>query len=292
MSFTVHIDKGWTSNTSMNLKGLIVRKHIEKYRIDSTTFVAPFTAQQALNLSSFAVYGPDPYARLRNATTDIDDDKRNPWVYRCTVEYSTETPDPDQENREEDNPLDDTPEIDLDGEIIMYPMFRDRNDKLIANTALQPITGVQEERAIEVLTINRNEAVRNSIRDRKYRNTVNKYAWSGAPPGTLKIRSIKATRQYRNQILFWKYNYVIAYNEKGWQPKVLNAGTMQYVPGSGSSIQKVACLDSHNERVTEPVPIDIDGKQIIESALPDAAIYLTFNTLNETDFSQLNLPSS
>lgn len=287
--------EAWTTETTMNDRGLLVKNHTQIHRVESDELVDPYVAESAL-LAELA-YGPfgvhpfDPAARLKGIHTALDPKNRDPWIYRSSIQFGSDAPTSDQPNRQEENPLDDNPEVAIDGEVMLFPMFRDLEDKLVANSAMQPVTGVNEERAIEICTIYRNEAVRDSARDREFRNTVNKFTWSGAAPGTLKITRIRADRQFRNTVLFWRYFYEIRYNEKGWQPSLLNAGTKQYVR-SGGGINKVDCTDSEGQPVTEPVPLDDFGTQIIESALPDAAVYNKFKTLKETDFMQLNLPTS
>lgn len=301
MAFNYFADRdNWTTSEDVNERGLLVRTHTLSYRIESTTLVAPYLARTALPIGVFARFDQDSSARLKSVRTTMRSKHRNPWIYDCIIQFTTDTPDISQQNLLAENPLDDVPEIEVDGEPILVPMFKDLEDTAIVNKANQPITGVMQEKTIEVITINRNEPYRNIERDRLYRGSVNQFAYAGAEPGTLKLTRIRATRQYRNAILFWRYFYELKYNEDGWQPKILNAGTKQLIerevedpedPEADPEVVAalVDCVDSDNMPVSNPVPLDEDGVQIPFDELPDAAVYLDFTTLRETDFAELSL---
>ena len=281
----------WRSETTIDERGLLVRNHYEIYEVRSDSWIEPFYAQSATNLYVFSVCPYDPGARLKGVTAAIDPERRSPWYYTVNVTYSTETPTATQQNIQYWNPLDDEPDIEIDGEPLLYPVWKDLDGKMIANTANQPITDVNEERNIEVITINRNEPILNTSRDRYYRGTVNAYAYAGAARGTLKITRIRATREYRNEFKFYKYYYEIRYNEKGWQPEILNAGVKQ-LTGSGTSLRYIDCKDSDSMPVSSPVPLDVNGRQLPQSLLPGSANFLKFKTIRETDFSALGFPLS
>ena len=294
MSFEVSRIAGWTTSTAINSSGKSVRTHTQKYRIDSTEHVDTFAAQLALGIAEFDTHGTDTDATCRKINTELDATKRDPWVYYSTAEFSTETPDPQQEDRQKENPLDDTVEESVDGETITVPLERDLEDNPIVNGANDPLLGLEGEKQIEVITYVRNEAVRDSARDRAFRGRVNSLPWNGAAAGTLKMRRIASQKQFRNRIPFYRYTYEIAYNEDGWQPTLANLGKFQIRPvsGGGGATEYVPCFDDDNNPVSDPVPLTAEGLQIPHADLPGAANKLEFTTIPEADFAALGLPTS
>ncbi len=280
---------GRKTKNRVNLQGLVTRIHTASYRLSSDVMLGTAGATAAFvfntGIDKFTRLSDDPLALCRSIDAD-EETHKEPFTYLISVEWSTETPGPDQTDRENDDPFSDAVEIDADDELITFPLFKDLNGKMIANTVGDPIGGIEQERSVEIIRFSRNEPRRDYARDRAFRYSTNLNSYSGAPKDTLKMRSIKSKPMYRNGIAFWRYTYEMAYREDKWQPSILNAGMYQLVSGS-----RVPCVDRYNEPVSDVVPLTNAGVQVAQSALPNAAVFNDFVTLQRTDFAALGLPS-
>lgn len=292
MTITVEPLQDRKAKRAVNHNGRAVSTITGSYRLTSSAQLDPEQARiefsNQTNVREFSLHSSNLSASVRSI--DVTAEKtRSPWTYMIHVEWSTETPDQNQADREQDDPMAEPVEIEIDGESIQMPLFKDINDTLIANTIGDPIGGLEEEIPIEVLTFVRNEPRRNSARDRLYRGKVNQNAIWGASQDQVKCRSIRAKRHFRRGIEYWVYTYTFAYNPRGWQEKVLNAGLYQNKTGSPVIVRQ-PCVDNNGEPVTESVPLDVNGFQIAQANLPGAAHYLDFDTVERADFAALGLP--
>lgn len=293
MATTVESLFDQTTKRTVSASGKVSRVHNSKYRLKSDDMLSTFAAAEAFSLETgiveFDSFDGDALATCRAITAKMET-RRAPWTYLVDVEWSTETPDKDQPNRELDDPFAEPVEIETDGELVSLPLFKDRDDKLIANTVGDPIGGLEQEENIEIVRITRNEPRRDSNRDRQLRNKLNENAFSGAQPGEVKLRSIRCRRQFRGRIEYWVYTYEFAYKKGGWQPSLLNAGLYKLAYDSAMNLVRVPCTDQYGEPVSEQVPLDANSNQIDPEDLPDDAHFLDFNTKEEADFDVLGLP--
>ena len=270
--------------------GRIVTTHERNYRLsvdsemDSEQARLEFISEEGITL--YQPHETDIIALCMEITA-TQEVGRAPWRFLVGVKWSTEAP--DSKERENDDPFEDEVEIESDDEIVTLPLFKDRDDVMIANTVGDPIGGLEQEEYIETVRITRNEPRRDGDRDRLFRGKVNRNTFSGGEPGTVRIRSIKCSRKFRKGIEYWRYVYELAYNARGWQPRLLNEGLYKLDDSVTPSL-RVEATDSNNVPVTSPVPLDEDGKQIAAENLPDDAHYLDFNTIEDADFDILGLP--
>lgn len=279
---------GRKTKRKVSPQGRITREHSQRFRLFSNnqldTMAATTLFTSLSGYEEMAALPEDPQANCRSIDI-VDEMTRNPFQYLVDVEWSTETPENQQQDNELDDPFAEPVEIESDDEMVSIPVWKDADGVAVLNSAKDPLQ-FEDDESIEVVTFIRNEPRRDGERDRQFRNAVNLNTWNGAEPGTLKIRKISNRRQFRKGIEYWAYRYEIAYKRSGWQPELLDAGLYQKKGG-----RRVPCLDSNNEPVTEPVPLDVTGLQLPLASIPDYLHYLTdYRRFDCLDFSELGLP--
>src|SRR5262249_3176673 len=117
-----------------------------------------------------------------------------------------------------------------------------------------------------------------------WRDKVNKGAWNGYNPGTVKVLPILSDMEYNPVCGFY---YVVTYefeiNFDGWAKSILDQGLR--VLDSGTNKQKPA-VDENGQAVTSPVLLDGGGGQLDPRSTP---VYLEYVVYAEVDFAPLNL---
>ncbi|TXI01562.1 MAG: hypothetical protein E6Q76_16900 [Rhizobium sp.] len=292
------------TKTRLGSKGQLQTSHTAQYRIYSDESPWPGDAKDAFTslsgIGMFVAMDSDPTAKVR--VLDVTGEKiKSPWTFVADVEWSTETPDEQQQDRENDDPFDDAIEFESDGEITTFPIWKDLDDKPLVNAVGEPITGLEQERNIEIVRLTRNEHSYDPERCRRFRGAINLYEFYGAAPDCVRIRKISVRRMFRNRIEYYPHTYELAYREDGWLPKLLHAGLYQLKYSGDTIVGREPCLDINNEPVSEPVPLsgppasELDqkeGLQIPASSLPSAAYFKEYRTIERRDFAELNLPRS
>lgn len=163
-------------------------------------------------------------------------------------------------------------------------IVKDRNGDAILNAAGMPFEGgIPVSVELPTLVYTRNESTFSGAIATAYANSLNKYAFSGAEPGTLKLK-ISADEKHEGEYDYWVVRYEMAYFPLGWQPKPVNAGLYQLIDD-----ELVVCRDRDRNPVSSPVPLYEEGEQIpIEDATDDLN-YVDVYFFNEMDFEDLGL---
>lgn len=274
-----------TAKFAMTNEGKVIRTYSSPARVKSTDDLDLFQLGIALGYLPGQPHPTDPEATLRDMSLERTETIAPCVWYTYTLNYSTEAPAPAATGE--------TPTADptkqrvkrrwTTSEQTLYEI-RDINGDLILNAAQQPFDGgVPISIALPTLTYVRNESTFDGSVMVQYANALNKYAFSGAEPETLRLK-ISADEMFEGNYQYWAVHYEMAYNPKGWQPQPCNAGLYQRVDG-----ELVKCMDRDLQPVSSPVPLDEDGVQIPLSGLPDDVNYVKVDLYPLIDFSDLGL---
>lgn len=164
-------------------------------------------------------------------------------------------------------------------------IVRDRNGDPILNAAGDPFDGgIPITMELPTLVYERNELNFNGALMTLYANSLNSDVYSGAEPGTLKLK-ISAQETFESDFIYWKVRYEMAYFFLGWQPKPMNAGLYQVTGGFHRR-----CVDRDNRPVMSPVPLTESGEQVPTGSLPNGVNFITVPWFNSLSYSSLGLP--
>lgn len=156
-----------------------------------------------------------------------------------------------------------------------------------AGFLFDPPVMVEESR--HVITITKNYSSLSLASIKQLRDSVNKTAWKGFPPRTLRVVGIEYSSAFENGVAFWQVTYSLAEKEDTWDIRVLDAGLCERWQigtdsGTGAPIYEFrTILDKHGNPVTEPVPLS-NGKKLAPGA-PEA--YLVFSGYRQREFNTL-----
>jgi len=136
----------------------------------------------------------------------------------------------------------------------------DKDGRSFANSAGDPVDGLEAEAALMVLTY-ANEAAENPKFKAfyKYLNACNDAEYLGCEPYTLRCTGISAEYDQAKQA--WRVSVEFTHNPDSWEIPYYNAGFNQIKDG-----KKLAITDGVGNPVNQPVPLDKQG-----AALPAAA---------------------
>lgn len=167
--------------------------------------------------------------------------------------------------------------------------FRDINNKGILNSAglyFDPPAEVDDSRP--VLSISRNEAGFNPALAIEYQDSINSDSFFGASARQVKLAGISSTRQFENNVIFWRTNYEFHFRREGWKLALLDQGRYDNlgVPIMEKDADGTLIQGSH---VADPVPLNGLGQRK-ENPSPTNVVYLEFDVYKERSFSALNLP--
>lgn len=223
----------------------------------------------------------DPRARVISIATDQLGTNRRHWT--VTVEFG----DPGEEDQE--NPLNDPPDVSWDYEDRQQAIDRDFNGVWLRNSAGDPfeeIVYVDDFR--RKLTITRKEASFPIAVADALGNRLNAATWQGYPAKQVKLQPITAQKAYHTNIgAYWvvKYDFTFAPIAADWK---------RYIRDTG--IHEIDLITGYKRRIIldddslAAVRVDLDGTGV---RLPngDTPIYKEFEVLGTADFSLLNLDS-
>ena len=270
-----------TARVTLSDEGKIGREYNEQRLVKSTVELSEYALGTQLGYLLGSGYPTDYRARLVDYSIDRHMTKAPNCAWDVSLRYSTLAP--PTVNNSDDPTQQRVKRSWQTSEHTMYT-FKDRNGKMIKNSAKQPFDGgVPVTLELPTLVYERNESTFNGTWATQWSNSINQYTYSGASPKTLKLK-ISATEQFEGDYHFWSVRYEMAYLPIGWQPQPLNAGLTQLV-----SDNLVACYDSNKVEVSSPVPLDSAGKQIEQASLPDAAYFIEVDWFPQTNFSGLGL---
>ena len=96
--------------------------------------------------------------------------------------------------------------------------------------------------------------------------------------------------RYKNGTIYYRVELELLIDEDGHKVKVLNDG-MHELDTTRTGDEKRTHIMFDGEPISQPVPLDADGKRISSDDLPASAVILDFYQYATADFSVLNLPA-
>lgn len=218
--------------------------------------------------------------------------KVSPTYYEVTATYTAETTESDSGT----SPIDQPAEIEFNTITSEEEVDEDISGNPINNTNGEPIAGVKIPVGDLSATISKNLISFNPIAIYQFTNTVNAGNFMGFPRGVVRLASLRARIQYSEEVTYWTVtaNFHFRYPvrttaERSWWKRIRNEGYLVKLidPFTGVLGDKLYhATDADGDKVTKPVMIDADGKQIEDASL---AHWLEFQVFRYTDFNQLNL---
>lgn len=94
---------------------------------------------------------------------------------------------------------------------------------------------------------------------------VNSDNYLNCAAGTLMCRIPSVKPKYAASLKYYIVVVEFMFDPRGWQPRLLNAGYMEFDDDPGLRLQHIK--DSDGQDVTEPWPLDADGKALSQSAV-------------------------
>lgn len=189
-----------------------------------------------------------------------------------------------------DDPLQEPPEIEYDGIVYEEEMDTDVDGKAIVNRAGDPYRGIFGEKSDRILNYTRNEAVFNNPIAATYVGKVNKTAWLGALPRSVKCNFIKAKQAWKNGIPYWVVAYQFQHRDPDWDVRPMNMGRRaRYNRGGQFKVEAIKLEDG--SQATDPVLLTAGGFPVLN---PDANDLLqarpdVFKRLKDAEFGDLNI---
>lgn len=218
------------------------------------------------------------------------DDSNYDWIISCR--YAT-----DWENVEsETDPNNFRQVVTWGTQFVQTVLTKDVvTDEAIVNTAGDPFDPpLMTDRPLTTCNITTNA---NAIPTWLFslRNKVNDAALTirgvTVPKKTALIRGLTISdERYKNGTLYYRIEIELLIDEQGHDVKVLNDG-LHELDTLRSGTEKRTHIMFDGEPISQPVPLDADGKRIDSDDLPMNAIILNFAQYAEADFSVLNLPA-
>ena len=221
---------------------------------------------------------PDVAAALLNDVS-VTQDGDSPFHYRVSLSYGV------LEDADE-NPLDRPDQFNYTGAITSGPCFihyDDGNDspKTIANTAGDPLPGLEKECAEWRISISGNRADFNKSLASDYLNTVNSDSYSGLAAGTVKCQGISGSRKIEivsgSKLVYWEITVELAHRGESWRLKTWDCGFNEIVGGERKKI-----LDAAKKELSEPVSLHEGVQKTPVGEEPDL---LEFKVYKEKTFT-------
>ena len=207
------------------------------------------------------------------------------WLVTCT--YSTRQADPDDS---ESDPT--TPDARKSWSTVKEEeiLENDENGDAVVNAANQPFVEppVTRTRSRIRWTFTRHESTTDAAFDtvmETYVDTVNSTTFIGKTAGTVYCEDITAERVYKNGTEYKLATYVFLHDPDGFDATPMNAGYLEL--NDAGDLVKI--MDSNEEPVTSPYPLDADGKKIPHADLPGDINFLTFVRYPSANHTALGL---
>lgn len=215
------------------------------------------------------------YAYVKNKKAKRD--SVQPRLWYVTVNYSTakET----QERQVAENPLDRPVEVTWQTENRTRIAVKDRDGDPIATSAGEAIKDVEVDDGRLTVTLVKNFATFNSLQAEQYKDAVNSDEFLSRPPGTAKVMSFSAVKQFENAVTYWKTSCTIAFNEDTWAKYLLDEGTY-YLADDGKR-KKFRDKDGHF--ITSL--LDGSGGALADG---DTPVFIAYEVYKEKSFNALN----
>lgn len=185
--------------------------------------------------------------------------KDNERLIQIDVTYEGWEPD---EEEEEDRPEEDEStwlRITISSSQISKPAA-DEDGRSFCNSAGDPVDGLEAEAALMILTYTNEAAVDPRFKSfYKYLNTCNDDEYLGCEPYTLRCTGISAEYDQAKQA--WRVSVEFTHNPDGWEIVYYDAGFNEIEDG-----KRRAILDDRGNPVSQPVPLDGQGKALTPTA--------------------------
>lgn len=147
---------------------------------------------------------------------------------------------------------------------------------------------VMVERSRPTLTITKNIPSLNIFALNDVVDSVNKTAWKGLEIRTARLVGVEFQSGLENGVFFWTVSWTFALKFDKWDIRVLDAGLAERVvvpsvpgqPGPQYEIRPI--LDPQGNPITEPVPLDGNGKRLAPN---QPEVYLLFSGYKQRDFN-------
>ena len=278
-------------DASVTTDGIPVLTYAEQWRLKDNSGTWVGSHQARLNFTTATGIAPGaPYADYQFATCRRIRVKRQrtrvPFqAWTIDVEWSTETQKMDDPNPANRRWIREVSDSDQQRFII-----RDRNNKLIVDTAGTPFDGGVPIN-VKLTTYNWEHNVDwsnynlNSIGE--YSGKINSDTFLGKPPGTLML-AYRAKENWEGIYHFATEFYTIIYDPQGWKPKPANAG-LYYIDDTVNP-KKRTRIKVDGKDAIEPEPLDKNGAMIDYTRRPQDCIFVEVDYYNPIPFSSLNLP--
>lgn len=210
---------------------------------------------------------------------------KNNLRWNADITYSTRAPS-QQDGDDNGSPLGAKVKWSRSSQQINVPIWEDVSGEAILNSA-----GLPFNPPVNVVRFN---ATYRAIRceavypNESYEGRVNSTNFLGKPPGTLLCAIPSIEEEFSGALKYYRITYEFHYDYRGWQPRLLNAGFLQWNDDKSAHTQ---IKDANGENVTEPWPLDENGVAL-SSATVLAGSGATFTDVDgylTADFNALGL---
>lgn len=221
---------------------------------------------------------PDVGDALLNDVS-VTQDGDSPFHYRVSLTYGV------LEDADED-PLSRPDQFNYTGAITSGPAFihydaGNNSPKTIANTAGDPLPGLEKECAEWRISISGNRADFDKSLASDYLNTVNSDSYSGLAAGTVKCQGISGSRKIEivsgSKLVYWEITVELAHRGESWRLKTWDCGFNEIVGGERKKI-----LDAAKKELSEPVSLHLGEQKTPVGEEPDM---LEFKVYKEKVFT-------
>lgn len=304
------IDASGTSEVQSD--GRCVRKYMRKYLVltDAPVFVSEADVATAVGINRGSPLGVDTNAICHSVSIDMGPTMTLPpfQARHATYQFSTDAPLPAEDN---DDPTTRRILWSIAPTIQSTYVIRDRNDKLIVNSAGQPFDGgIPVDIRMGTVTATRNVDAAGYDKSSVMANSgkLNSQTYLGGEPGTVQV-DISAQEAYEGAFHLWKETYTFAYNPNGWQPKPVNAGFFQVDPDNEGVVVRITNGDlsdppstggDASDPVQEPEPLydadseaadptHIAGTVVPYNDRPDGCTFVEVDYFDSMDFNEFGL---
>jgi hypothetical protein len=185
-------------------------------------------------------------------------------------------------------------EVSIEGIEQQRPCDIDVDGKIVANSAGQPYDPpVMLDEVRCMIRIARNEKLLSPAQILSFANKINLNPWQGFAPKTCKMLCPRVVPKYSPflNVLYYRVEYQIEHNPRGWAEKVLDAG-YQWLDKSTTPAKLRQILDAQGLTLTSPALLDGTGKPLKLPAAPADIIYNTHNKYYTADFDILDFPAN
>jgi hypothetical protein len=179
------------------------------------------------------------------------------------------------------------------------PLYKDKDGKLIVNSANDPIEGAEREASdFSIVLTKAYVDLTWSTQAAQFSNTVNSSTWNGSAPRTVKCafrsankKSLSVSSDGAEAKPFWEVVWEFQYRAETWDFKPWDVGFNQLVSSDGTPTAggsyRAAILGADKKPVKSPVALSNGIAKTAGS--PPAA--LTFKLYPENNFSVFGTPS-